>query len=175
MLRATLAALLLAAAPAWAQDIGVHDPYALSAVPSAPTAAAYMLIHNHGSEPDRLVGARSPAAEAIELHTSEEDENGVVRMRPVEGGLELRADSVLLLNRGGPHLMMTGLTGPLEDRAVIPMTLIFETAGEITIDVPVDRSRLTETAGSHDHGAAADGHDHGEAEGHGPEDEHAGH
>jgi hypothetical protein len=171
MLRATLAALLLAAAPAWAQDIGVHDPYALSTVPGAPTGAAYMLIHNHGSEPDRLIGARSPAAETIEVHTSEEDENGVVRMRPAEGGLELKAGSVLLLNRGGSHLMMTGLTGPLEDGEVIPMTLVFENAGEITIDVPVDRSRLTETAPGHDHGAeAADGHDHD-----GAADDHAGH
>lgn len=172
MLRAALAALLLAASPAWAQDIGVHDAYAFSALPGGPTGAAYMLIHNHGSEPDRLVGARSPAAEAVELHTSAEDENGVVRMRPVEGGLELRAGSVLLLSRGGAHLMMMGLTDPLEDGEVIPMTLIFEKAGEIAVEVPVDRSRL---AGAADEGAEV--HDHGMSEGdpHEAGHDHAGH
>jgi hypothetical protein len=183
MLRAALLALLVSAAPALAQEaatattIGVHDPYAITPVPGAPTGAAYMLIHNHSSEADRLLGARTPAARSAELHHHIEDE-GVMRMRPVEGGLELRPGSVLLLGRGGAHVMLMGLTEPLVDGATFPLTLIFEKAGEIEVEVPVDLARLTEApadqpdAGeAHDHGEAAhehaeEAHDHGEEAGH---------
>ena len=164
MRRLALASLILTAAPAFAQDLGVHDPYAITARPGAPTGSAYMLIHNHGSTPDRLVGASSPAAERVEIHTSVE-EGGIVRMEQVEEGLELRAGSVLLLNRGGPHLMFLGITDPFEDGDVIPVTLLFETAGEVRVEVPVDLDRLTgdaEPAG-HEHGEAME-HDHGDGE-----------
>lgn len=162
MLRAALAALLLSAVPALAQEVGVHDPYAISPVPGAPTGAAYMLIHNHGSKADRLVEVRSPVASSVALHHHIEVD-GVMRMRPVEGGLELRAGSVLLLNRGGPHVMFMGLTDPFEDGEAIPLTLVFEKAGEIEVEVLVDLARLTEEAppaGTHDHGGAGAPHDH---------------
>jgi periplasmic copper chaperone A len=167
MLRATLAVLLLAAPPALAQDLGVHDPYALTTVPGASMGTAYMLIHNHASAPDRLLAASSPAAERVQIHTSVE-EDGVVSMEHVEEGLELRPGSVLLLNRGGPHLMFLGLTDPWEDGDVFPVTLVFENAGEVTVEVPVDLSRLTDEAGGgmdHDHGDAMD-HGDGEATDH---------
>jgi copper(I)-binding protein len=143
MLRATFLALLLSAAPAVAQDLMIHDPYAITAVPGAPTGGAYMLIHNHGSTPDRLTGARSPVAEHVMLHTHEE-EDGVMRMRPAEDGLEVPAGGVLLLGRGGNHIMFMGITDPFEDGDTIPLTLIFEQAGEIEVEVPVDLSRATE-------------------------------
>lgn len=169
MLRAALAALLLAAAPAWAQDLGVHDPYALTTVPGAPMGTAYMLIHNHGSAPDRLLSASSPAAERVEIHASVE-KDGVLRMEEVEEGLELRPGGVLLLNRGGPHLMFLGITDPFEDGDVVPVTLVFEKAGEVAVDIPVDLDRLTEEAGpeahEHEHGAEAHG-DHAEEAAHG--------
>jgi hypothetical protein len=163
MLRAALAVLSLAAAPALAQGIAVEDPYAITPVPGAPTGAAYMMIRNDGAAPDRLVGARSPAAELVELHAHRE-EDGVMRMRPVEGGLDLPAGSTLPLERGGAHVMLMGLTDPLEDGEVIPITLIFETAGEVAVEVPVDLARL---AGDARADAAAEHAGHGEGhEGH---------
>ncbi len=145
MLRAALLAFCLSAAPAVAQDIAVEDPYAITPVPGAPTGAAYMLIRNQGSTPDRLVGVRSPVADAVELHQHEE-QDGIMRMRPVEGGLELPAGGELLLGRGGAHVMFMGLTDPLENGELVPVTLIFERAGEIEVEVPVDLARLTEEA-----------------------------
>ena len=97
-----------------------------------------------------------------------------MRMRPVEGGLELRAGSVLLLNRGGPHVMFMGLTDPWEDGDVIPLTLVFEHAGEIEVEVPVDLARLTEEAPAdeaQDHGD--DAHAHEEPAGHSQDAEHS--
>ncbi|WP_210527161.1 copper chaperone PCu(A)C [Rubellimicrobium arenae] len=176
ILRAALAALLLSAAPALAGDIGIHHPYAIASRPGAPTGTAYMLIHNHGDQDDRLLSASSPAAERVELHTTTE-ENGVLRMQPIEGGLPIPADGELDLSRGGPHIMFMGVKEPFEDGDVIELTLTFEKAGEMTFRVPVDLGRLTDDAPMADHGEHAmpeEGHDHGdhaEPEGH----DHEGH
>jgi copper(I)-binding protein len=160
---AAFLALLLSAAPALAQGIVIDEPYAITAVPGAPTGGAYMLIHNHGSAPDRLLGARSPVAAHVMLHTHDEAD-GVMRMRPVEDGLEVPAHGELLLGRGGNHVMFMGITDPFEDGETIPLTLVFEQAGEIEVEVPVDLSRATEDpAGTH---GAAGAHDHHGVEGH---------
>lgn len=162
MLRATLAALLLAAAPALAQEahIEVLDAYAIATTPQATAGAAYMVIQNHGAAADRLLSVASPAAERVELHSSSQDESGVMRMEPIEDGLELPAGGEVPLERGGNHLMFMGLTEPWEDGKQIPVTLTFEQAGEVTVDVPVDLSRLTDGGGM-DHGSM----DHGDMEG----------
>lgn len=175
MLRAALAALCLAAAPALADGPEIADPYALVTRPGAPTGTAYMLIRNHGTTADRLVGASSPAAEQVVLHVSVE-EDGVSRMEAVEEGLDLPAGGELRLERGGTHLMFLGITDPFEDGDMVPVTLLFETAGEVAVEVPVDLSRLAGDAeghgahdaeghGAHDHGAG--GGSHGAHAGHG--------
>jgi hypothetical protein len=171
MLRAALAVLLLAAAPALAQDITIEDPYAITPVPGAPSGGAYMTIQNHGATPDRLVEARSPVAEHVMLHTHQEVD-GVMRMREAEDGLDLPAEGTLLLGRGEAHVMFMGITDPFEDGDLIPLTLVFEQAGEIAVEVPVDLSRATQdpAAEGQAHGAqepeAHDGHGAAAHEGH---------
>lgn len=160
MFRSALAFALLAAAPALAQDIAVEEAYAIAASPAAPMGAAYMVIRNEGAEPDRLLGASTPAAEAVELHGSAEVE-GVMRMEAVEGGLEVPAGGELRLARGGEHLMLIGLAQPFEDGTEIEVTLEFERAGAVAVTVPVDLDRLAD-------GSGGQGMDHsGEGEGHG--------
>jgi len=136
---AALAALTLAA-PATAQEIQILDTYARSASPMAKSGAAFMMIENIGDAPDRLIGARSPAAKKVELHTHLE-ENGVMKMVHVEEGFALPAGGRLFLQRGGDHVMLMGLTEPFEQGKTIPLTLIFDKSGEITVEVEVDLMR----------------------------------
>lgn len=135
--------------PAFAADIMVMDPYARSASASAKTGAAFMMIHNHGQTDDHLIGVSSPAAKKVELHTHIE-EDGVMKMTHVEEGLPLPADGMITMQRGGNHVMFMGLNGPFEQGAVVPVTLIFQNAGEIEIDVPVDLERKPGST-DHDH------------------------
>lgn len=139
-LLATLAAATLAL-PAMAQEIHILDTYARSASPSAKTGAAFMLIENIGDADDRLVGASSPAAKMVQLHTHREDAQGVMQMVHVEEGFDLPAGETLVLQRGGHHVMFMGLTEPFEQGKTIPLTLSFEKSGDITLDIPVDLSR----------------------------------
>lgn len=143
------------AMPAIACDIEVHDAYALSASPTAKTGAAFMEIVNVG-DADHLIGVASPAAERVELHAHVESGDGVMQMIHVEDGFELPARSTLTLQRGGKHVMLMGLTAPLVQGNMVPVTLSFEKAGDITVDVPVDLERKPGVAMDHDmdHGAA---------------------
>lgn len=144
---AALAGLTLTA-PAMAQEIHVLDTYARSASPMAKTGAAFMLIENIGDAPDRLISVKSPAAKKVELHTHRE-EGGVMKMMHVEEGFELGAGETLFLQRGGHHVMFMGLTEPFEQGKTIPLTLVFETSGEITLDIPVDLERMPKEGHGH--------------------------
>lgn len=130
--------------PAFAQGIEVHDAYARSSGPTAPTGAAFMVIHNMGETDDRLIAARSEAAERVELHTHLSDENGLMQMRKIEGGIAIPAGGAAALERGGDHVMFLGLTAPFVAGETVPLVLLFEQAGEIAIDVPVDNDRAPE-------------------------------
>lgn len=150
-----LTAALLALTPSLALAAPtVTDPYAIMARPGAPSGGAFMTIADPDGAADRLIGASSPLVEKIELHTHEIDADGVARMIEVEEGFELPAGGELVLERGGLHLMLFGLSPEIADGTVIPVTLTFETAGEVQVDIPVDLSRLGGGMGQGmDHGA----------------------
>lgn len=129
---AALAAGLLAL-PALAGDITVADPYALSANPT--TGAAFMTVSNAAATPDRLVEARADVAPRVELHTHIM-EDGVAKMRQVEG-IDVPANGSVALERGGYHVMFIGMPTPLVPGASFPLTLVFQSGAEVTVDVPV--------------------------------------
>lgn len=154
------AAAVALAFPALAQGITISDAYARSASPSAKSGAAFMTISNAGPEDDRLIAARSDAAERVELHTHLIDANGVARMVEVEDGFPIPAGGSHALERGGDHVMFLGLTAPFEPGGTVPLTLVFEKAGEIALEVPVDTSRGPAQG-------MGQGHGHGAMQGHG--------
>ncbi len=138
---ATVAAATLTTA-AWAQDsITVEDAYARSSGKSAKAGAAFMMIQNAGEADDQLIAAESDVAARVELHTHQVDANGVAKMIHVEEGFVIPAGETHMLKRGGDHVMFMGISAPFEHGATVPVTLIFEKAGEIEVDIPVDLER----------------------------------
>ncbi|WP_299046487.1 copper chaperone PCu(A)C [uncultured Tateyamaria sp.] len=144
---AAIAATLLAC-PVLADGIMVVDPYARAASPAAKSGAAFMTLHNDSGQDDTLIAARTEAAVRVELHTHIEVSDGVLQMTEIEGGIALPAGSMHHMKRGGDHVMLMGLTGPLEQDATIDVTLVFEQAGEVVVTIPVDNDRKPE-AGAH--------------------------
>lgn len=138
---ATIAfSLLISLGAAQAQDIQIEHQYARAASPIAKTGAAFMHIMNNGTHDDTLIAVRTESAKMPELHTHIM-ENGVAKMREVEGGFFIKAGEAIALERGGLHIMLMGLTAPLLQGETISLTLVFEHTGEITIEVPVDNER----------------------------------
>lgn len=148
----TLATALAAAAfalPALAADITVEDAYARSASPMAKSGAAFMILHNAGATDDRLVSAASDAAMRVELHTHKATGDGVMQMMEVEDGFVVPAGGTHALARGGDHVMLMGLAQPMRQGDTITVTLTFETAGEITVEIPVDLERAPDPGMGH--------------------------
>jgi len=141
------AALILTAIPAFAGDIMVHDAYARSASPSAMAGGAFMEIMNNGDADDRLIGVRSDVAKRVELHTHIDAGNGVMQMRKVEEGFVIPAGETHMLQRGGDHVMFMGLNQSFVQGDMLSVTLVFESAGEVTVDIPVDLERQAEMGG----------------------------
>ncbi len=119
----------------------VSDAYARSTGPQAISGAAFLMLENTGTVDDRLIAIRTEAAKRAEIHAHLMDANGVIRMVQVEDGIALPAGAKHVLERGGDHIMLMGLTVPLEQGMTIPVTLIFETAGEVAVEIPVDLAR----------------------------------
>jgi len=148
---ATIAiSMLISLGSAQAQDIRIEDAYARAASPIAKSGATFMHIMNMGDVDDRLIAVRTDVAMMPELHTHIM-EDGIAKMREVEGGFEILAGEATILERGGLHIMLMGLTRPMLHGEVITLTLIFEQSGELTIDVTVDNERQGNTPMNMDH------------------------
>jgi periplasmic copper chaperone A len=145
--RAGLVALALFALPAQAHD-GVHVEGAYART-SAQSGAVFMTIVNHGPTEDRLLSARTDAAEMAGLHTHTENADGVMQMPDVPEGFAIPGHGDHALARGGDHVMLMGLTRPLKTGDTITLILTFEREGEVTLDVPVDNDRKTPDDGGH--------------------------
>ena len=138
MRRFALAFLLAAALPvadpaAAGGALAVKDARARILLPSRP-GAAWLTIRNSGGA-DRLVGAESPAAGRIEIHTHIH-EGGVMMMRRVEA-IDIPAGGEAALEPGGDHLMLFGLKPGLKTGGSFPLTLLFEKAGRVTVEMRV--------------------------------------
>ena len=137
----TLAALPFVGGTAFAHDYkqgGVHvdHPWSRATAPQARNGAAYFVLNATGADSDRLLSATSPVAEKIELHTHLM-EDGVMKMRPVTA-IEVTPGSPTMLQPGGLHVMLLGLKTPLVKGEKFPLTLRFEKAGELKVDVNVE-------------------------------------
>ncbi|MGB4060612.1 MAG: copper chaperone PCu(A)C [Burkholderiaceae bacterium] len=136
-----------------AGDLAIDHPYATPSRPGMTTGAVYFrAIKNNGTEPDRLLSARTPAAATVELHRMEM-EGDVMRMRAVPA-VDLPANTEVRLRHGTPnghHLMLLGLKAPLKDGDRFPVTLTFQRAGEREVMVWVQTPRNSKKEAEHAH------------------------
>ena len=85
---------------------------------------------------DRLIKASSSVARVVELHEHIND-NGVMRMREVEGGIALTAGKSIVMKPGGYHIMLIGLHKPLKADATMDLSLEFESGKVIELSIPI--------------------------------------
>lgn len=136
----------------------VSHPWARASAPTARNGAAYMKIESAPGARDRLIGARSPVAEAVEVHETTVTD-GIARMRRVPE-IGISSDHPVVLAPGGMHLMLIGLKSPLKEGDLFPLVLTFEKIGEVAVDVIVEalgamgpQGMTKTTMPEHQHGA----------------------
>jgi periplasmic copper chaperone A len=147
--------LIFAAFSAGAQEYRLGSltaEHAWSRPTSGPNklGAAYLILKNAGQEADTLQSVSSPDAEKVEIHEHTQDASGIMRMRPVERGLKVPAGGSVEFKPGGYHLMLFGLKHNLEEGQQIPLKLHFAHAGDLDIEVTVEK-RPAGTANMHEH------------------------
>ncbi len=143
---ASLAASLAASAHDYtAGSIAVGHPYALPTVQAQPVGGGYLTLENKGSTDDKLLSVTADVSKSVELH-SMSMEGDIARMRQLDV-IEVPAGKKIELKPGGLHLMFVGLGAPLKAGAKFPVTLKFEKAGEVKVEVWVEERG----AGGHAH------------------------
>ena len=136
LLAATFGIAISAAAHDYTQgDIHIMKPWSRPLPAVSANGAAYMTLMNKGNGPDKLLSISTPAARKAELH-NHTMEGGMMKMRPV-GTLAITPGDAAVLQPGGLHVMLLGLTEPLVDGNAFPLTLHFEHAGSIEVKVMI--------------------------------------
>jgi periplasmic copper chaperone A len=117
-------------------SIHIAQPWARATPKGAKSGAGYMTITNKGTTPDKVNCVSSDASAQCQIH-SMTMEGGVMKMRPVEGGLEIKPGETVTLAPGGFHVMLMTLEHPLEAGQTVKATLKFDKAGTVDVDYPV--------------------------------------
>lgn len=115
----------------------IGHPWTRATPKGADVAGGFMSITNTGSTDDRLIAVSVSGIKRVEIHEMSMHD-GVMRMRPLVKGLVLPAGKTTVLKPGSFHIMMLGLSAPLNDGDYIKGTLTFEKAGTVDIEFAVE-------------------------------------
>lgn len=150
-----LAALMLPAALTNAHEYSVGPlqiahPWSQELPPNAPTVAAYFVIKNTGQQPDRLLSVNTPIAAKAELHEHVQ-QDGLMKMQPV-AAVAIAPGSTLTFAPMAYHVMLLELKDRslLRDGQHFPLTLHFEKAGAVEVQVNVQKTPPAGAATGHD-------------------------
>jgi copper(I)-binding protein len=154
ILLAAILAILANGASAHEYKVGSLDikhPWSRATPKGATVAAGYLAIVNNGTTADRLVSVSSPAAGKSEIHEMSMD-NGVMKMRPLPNGVEIKPGATVELKPSSDHVMFVGVKQPFEKGARVKGTLTFEKAGPVEVEFLVEAAGATPGSGQMDHG-----------------------
>ena len=131
-----------AALPAQAEDVTagslkISAPWARATPKGASVGGGYLKITNTGTVSDRLLGGSTEVASRFEIHQMSMD-NGVMKMRPVNGGVEIKPGQTVEFKPSGYHVMLMGLKQQLEQGRHFKATLEFANAGKVDVDFTIE-------------------------------------
>ena len=139
-------------------SIEVSEAWTRQTPPRARAGGAYARITNTGNEPDTLIAGSAPFAGRVEIHEMAVTD-GVMTMRELEDGLPIPPGETVELRPGSFHIMLLDMTEPPVEGGTVPLTLVFERAGEVTVDLPVAAIGAASLSG--EGGGMGDMMDHG--------------
>lgn len=146
--KTTLLAAAFAVLPALASaQVEIESAVARVSSPLAQTAAVYLSIRNHSDDDDRLFRIEGDVADRIEIHTHIQDDAGVMRMTKLEDGIPIVSGATHRLAPGGDHIMLLGLSEPLEQGDTFELLMFFDVWIPMTITVTVDNEAVNALAG----------------------------
>jgi copper(I)-binding protein len=124
------------AAEVTAGTLKISAPWARATPKGASVGGGYMTITNTGTVSDRLIGGASNISERFEVHEMSMD-GGVMRMRDMAKGIEIKPGQSVEFKPGGYHVMFMGLKEQLMQGKHFKATLQFEKAGKVDVDFDI--------------------------------------
>ena len=119
-----------------AGDLVISQAWSRATPNGAKIGTGYFTIENKGTTADKLIGVSGDISDKIEVHEMSMN-NGVMKMRPVDGGLVIEPGKTVKLGPNGYHLMIMDLKSPLKQGGKLPVTLEFEKAGKVAVTLDV--------------------------------------
>ena len=136
--------MCMAGGPVWAGTFGIHAPTVRMVPPGQSVSAAFMILHNHGMKDRSVVAAYSDVADVVELH-NHITEDGMMKMRRVDA-IVVPGHGEVVLQPGGFHMMLIGLTRSLEMGEKVAIEWEFADGKRLSSEAPVQMA-----PGGHDH------------------------
>ena len=140
-------------AKASSSQIAIAGPWSRETAEGQDAGGAFMKITNSGTATDRLTGGSTPVAGEVQIHTVDMTD-GVMHMRQLEDGLEIPAGGSVTLKPGSFHIMLMQLEQPLKQGETVPVTLTFEKAEPVEVELAVQpvgaEGPMAEATGSND-------------------------
>ena len=117
-------------------DLTVTSPWTRATPGGSRIAGGYLKITNNGASADRFAGVKSDASDRVEIHEMSMSD-GVMKMRPLPNGLEIKPGETVELKSGGYHLMFMDIKQPLKPGDSFKSILQFEKAGSLDVTFSV--------------------------------------
>lgn len=118
-------------------SLKIGHPWTRATPSGAKIGGGYLAITNNGTTPDKLMGGSLSSAGHVEIHEMKMD-GGVMKMRPLPQGLEIKPGETIKFEPGGYHLMFMNLKSPLKQDQMVKGELQFEKAGKVAVEYKVD-------------------------------------
>lgn len=114
----------------------ISQPWARATPKGADSGAAYMTVTNTGAKPEQLSCLSSDAAAKCQIHQMSMD-NGIMKMREIEGGVEIKPGETVKFEPGGYHVMLVGLKAPLVQGKTVAATFKVDAGATAQVEFPV--------------------------------------
>ncbi|MFN0195076.1 MAG: copper chaperone PCu(A)C [Aestuariivirga sp.] len=117
-------------------NIVVEQAWARLGSDASKTCAVYLTVHNKSAADDYLLGVSSDASTTTAIHETQV-KDGVARMEPIPGGLNMTSHAEVVMRPGSIHIMLTGISGAVVPGGMLPVSMFFRDAGTLDFEVPV--------------------------------------
>lgn len=119
-------------------SIKIDHPWSRETPPNATVMAGFFQLTNSATNDDFLIGATTPIAEHVEIHTHEMSD-GMMQMKKINS-VRIGSMKSVMFEPGGYHLMIFNPNQYLKKGERYPMTLIFKQAGKVDVEMAIEEA-----------------------------------
>jgi periplasmic copper chaperone A len=120
------------------KGLEIVHPWTFAASGTGGAARVSMTIKNTSGAPERLLRASSPVAAKVELREAA-DAGATLSSKPLPA-VPIPAGHEVDLTIKGAHVLLTGVKKRLDAHGTFKLTLVFEKAGSVVVDVMVEEN-----------------------------------